>query len=208
MPDTSPDSSIALGHPPAARPAPRSLNQLFWAFSWLALQGFGGVMAVVHRELVDRRRWLSEEEFLEDWAAAQILPGPNVVNLSVMIGERHFGLRGSLVAVAGMVTLPLFVVVLLAVAYAGFSDLPAVAGALRGMGAVAAGLVAGVALRLAGALRQHPLGPLACAAIAASTFAGMALLRLPLFWVLPVLGLLACAWTWRRLPTSAVKATG
>ncbi len=60
--------------------APTSPRQLFWAFPTLALQGFGGVMAVVQRELVDRRRWLTTEQFAEDWALAQILPGPNVVN--------------------------------------------------------------------------------------------------------------------------------
>ncbi|HRM93181.1 MAG TPA: chromate transporter, partial [Alicycliphilus sp.] len=87
---------------PDQRPRPHSLGQLFWAFTWLALQGFGGVLAVVQRELVERRRWITNDEFIEDWAAAQILPGPNVVNLSIMVGDRYFGLRGAMVAVAGM----------------------------------------------------------------------------------------------------------
>ena len=78
---------------PEHPPRPHSLGELFWAFTWLALQGFGGVLAVVQRELVDRRRWMTNEEFIEDWAAAQILPGPNVVNLSIMVGDRYFGLR-------------------------------------------------------------------------------------------------------------------
>ena len=77
-------------------PRPHSLRELFWAFTWLALQGFGGVLAVVQRELVERRRWITNDEFIEDWAAAQILPGPNVVNLSIMVGDRYFGLRGAL----------------------------------------------------------------------------------------------------------------
>jgi len=82
----------------ADRPRPASLRQLFWAFSALALQGFGGVLAVVQRELVERKQWLSQKEFLEDWAVAQILPGPNVVNLSLMWGGRYFGWRGACVA--------------------------------------------------------------------------------------------------------------
>ena len=79
-------------------PRPHSLAELFWAFTWLALQGFGGVLAVVQVELVERRQWLTREEFIEDWAVAQIMPGPNVVNLSMMIGDRYFALRVALAA--------------------------------------------------------------------------------------------------------------
>ncbi len=178
---------------------PRSLGELFWSFTWLALQGFGGVLAVVQREVVEKKRWMTNEEFVEDWAVAQILPGPNVVNLSIMIGDRHFGLRGALVAIAGMLTLPLLVVLALAMAYASFSSLPAVAGALRGMGAVAAGLVAGVGCKLAAPLVRHPLGPWVCGAIALAAFAAMALLHVPLAWTLLVIGGAACVLTWRRL---------
>ena len=182
-----------------ARPRPRNPADLFWSFTWLALQGFGGVLAVVQRELVEKKRWMTNEEFVEDWAVAQIMPGPNVVNLSVMIGDRHFGWRGALAALAGMLAFPLLVVLALALVYAQFAGHPAVAGALRGMGAVAAGLVAGVGCRLAASLRKHPLGPWACGAIATATFVAMSVLRLPLAWVLPVVGGVACALTWRRL---------
>lgn len=181
------------------RPRPRSLGELFWAFTWLALQGFGGVLAVVQRELVERRRWLTNEEFLEDWAVAQILPGPNVVNLSLMVGDRYFGARGAVAAVAGMLLLPMLLVVGVAAVYALFADHPRVAGALRGMGAVAAGLVAGVGCRLAASLLKHPLGPLPCGLLAAATFVAMTVLRLPLAWVLPAVGGAACALTWRKL---------
>ena len=186
---------------PDQRPRPHSLGQLFWAFTWLALQGFGGVLAVVQRELVERRRWITNDEFIEDWAAAQILPGPNVVNLSIMVGDRYFGLRGALTAVAGMLLLPMLLLVAVAAVYALFASHPMVAGALRGMGAVAAGLVAGMGCKLAASLARHPLGPLPCALITAATFIAMSVLRLPLAWVLPVVGGVACALTWRKLPT-------
>jgi len=186
-------------HSSLARQRPRSAGDLFWSFSWLALQGFGGVLAVVQRELVERKRWLTAEEFLEDWAVAQILPGPNVVNLALLIGDRHFGLRGALAAVAGMLGLPLGVVTLLALGYAGVADHPVAQGALRGMGAVAAGLVAGAALRLTSALRTNVMGRAACLAVAAATFAAVGLLRLPLGWVLLAVGAPACAWAWRRI---------
>src|SRR5471030_1388013 len=84
------------------RPQPSSLKDLFWSFTKLALQGFGGVLAVVQLEMVERKRWLTQEEFIEEWAVAQIMPGPNVINLSMMIGGRYFGLRGAMTALAGM----------------------------------------------------------------------------------------------------------
>src|SRR5690349_8179237 len=127
---------------PASPPRPQSLSDLFLSFTWLALQGFGGVLAVVQRELVERKRWLTQEEFIEDWAVAQIMPGPNVVNLSLMIGARYFGLRGALTALAGMLAVPLVLILLLAVVHARFADNTHVAGALRGMAAVSAGLIA------------------------------------------------------------------
>ena len=183
----------------ADRPRPASLRQLFWAFSALALQGFGGVLAVVQRELVERKQWLSQKEFLEDWAVAQILPGPNVVNLSLMLGGRYFGWRGALVALAGMLTFPTLVALALAAVFAGVADFPGVQGALRGLGAVAAGLIVATGLKLVVALRNHVLGAVGCAVVAAITFLAVALLRLPLPWVLLLWGGVACAWTYRQL---------
>ncbi len=183
----------------ATRPQPQSLTDLFVSFTLLALQGFGGVLAVVQRELVEKKRWMTREEFVEEWAVAQIMPGPNVVNLSLMIGHRYFGLRGAMVALAGMLTVPLLVVLLLALVYAQFAGNPGVAGALRGMGAVAAGLIAATGLKLMGALKTHPLGLPVCVALAVACFAAIALLRLPLAYVLLGLGGLACTLTYRKL---------
>ncbi len=181
------------------RPQPESLTDLFVSFTLLALQGFGGVLAVVQRELVEKKRWLTREEFIEEWAVAQIMPGPNVVNLSLMIGHRYFGLRGAMAALAGMLTVPLVVVLLLALVYAQFAGHPGVAGALRGMGAVAAGLITATGLKLIGALRNNPLGLPLCITLAVLCFAGIALLRLPLVYVLLGLGTLACTLTYKRL---------
>ena len=185
--------------PPPSRPRLASLSDLFWSFTWLALQGFGGVLAVAQRELVDKKGWLTREEFVEDWAVAQILPGPNVVNLCLMMGDRYFGLRGALVALAGILSFPLLLVLVLAAAFAGIADLPAAQGALRGMGAVAAGLIAATGLKLISALRSNTMGAPVCYAILAITFIAIALLRLRLAWVLLLLGSLACAWAYRQL---------
>lgn len=185
--------------PPAQRPQPQSLSDLFWSFTWLALQGFGGVLAVVQRELVDKKGWLTREEFLEDWAVAQILPGPNVINLCLMLGDRYFGLRGALVALAGILTFPLLLVLVLAAAFAGVADLPVAQGALRGMGAVVAGLIIATGLKLTSALRKNTMGALVCSSLSAITFIAIALLRLRLAWVLLLVGGLACAWAYRQL---------
>lgn len=185
--------------PPQDHPQPRSLADLFFSFTFLALQGFGGVLAVVQLELVERKRWLTREEFIEDWAVAQIMPGPNVVNLSMMIGSRYFGLPGALAALAGMLVFPLIVVLLMALAYSRYAGHPGVAGALRGMGAVAAGLIIASGIKLTPALARHPLGRPACLLLAALCFAAVALLHLPLLYVLAGLGLLACVLTWMRI---------
>jgi chromate transporter len=188
--------------PPAPepdRPQPKSLTDLFVSFTLLALQGFGGVLAIVQRELVEKKRWMTREEFIEDWAVAQIMPGPNVVNLSLMVGGRYFGLKGAMVALAGMLTVPLVLVLLLAVLYAQFAGHPGVAGALRGMGAVAAGLIAATGLKLFGALKKNVLGLRLCIGLGVLCFVAIALLRIPLAYVLLVLGGTACVLAYQRL---------
>ena len=194
---SSPEALVQA--PPEQRPQPNSLSDLFFSFTFLALQGFGGVLAVVQREMVEKKRWLTREEFIEEWAVAQIMPGPNVVNLSLMLGGRYFGLPGALAALAGMLAVPLLLVLCLALVYAQYADNPQVAGALRGMGAVAAGLITATGLKLAGALKKHPLGVPMCIAFGATAFVGIALLRWPLAYVLLGLGGLSCVLTYRRI---------
>jgi chromate transporter len=174
--------------------APQSKSDLFVSFTFLALQGFGGVLAVVQRELVDKKQWLTLDEFVEDWAVAQILPGPNVVNLSLMIGGRHFGIAGALAALSGLLLAPTVLVLLLAAAVAGFADTDVAQGMLRGMGAVSAGLIAAVGIKLMSALKNNPMGMWTCIGIGALTFTAIGLLRLPLAWVLLTLGPLASVW--------------
>ncbi len=180
----------------AAAQRPASVRALFWAFSWLALQGFGGVLAVVQRELVDKKQWLTQEEFVEDWAVAQIMPGANVVNLSLIVGDRYFGWRGALAALSGMLALPLAVVLVLTISLSGVADLPVVQGALRGMGAVSAGLIAGTGFKLMAALRKNAMGKPVCAALALLTFVAIGVLRIPLVWVLLGLGAPGMAWAY------------
>ena len=185
--------------PAPDRPRPESLTDLFVSFTLLTLQGFGGVMAIVQRELVEKKRWLSAEEFIEDWAVAQVMPGPNVINMSLIIGGRYFGLKGAMVALAGMLAAPLLIVLTLALIYAQFASRPEVAGALRGMGAVAAGLIGATALKLTKALKNNVLGWRWCAAFGLVSLVAIAALRVPLVYVIFGLGGLASTLAYRKL---------
>jgi len=184
---------------PEGRSQPKSLTDLFISFTLLALQGFGGVMAVVQQELVERKRWMTREEFVEEWAVAQIMPGANVINLSLIIGSRYFGLRGAAVAVAGLLTAPMILVLLLATAYAHFANHPGVIGALRGLGAVAAGLIVASGLKLSSALKKNALGLPLCAGLGIVSFILIALLRVPLGYVLLSAGTIACVIAYRKV---------
>lgn len=195
----APDAAASRQSEPRPLEQPQSCHDLFVSFSKLALQGFGGVLAVAQRELVEKKRWYTKEGFVEDWAVAQILPGPNVVNLALMIGDRYFGIAGAAAAICGMLFFPMLLVLLLAALFSGVADVPAVQGALRGMGAVAAGLITATGLKLTDALRANVLSRLACWFFAVLTFAGVAILRLPLAWVLLGVGGVACLWAYRQL---------
>jgi chromate transporter len=187
---------------------PKSKTDLFVSFTILALQGFGGVLAVAQRELVERKRWMTPAQFVEEWAVAQILPGPNVINLCLMVGGRYFGLPGALAAMAGMLAAPTAVLLLLALAFGSVSDLDWAQGALRGMGAVAAGMIAATGIKLIPALKLNPMGLTVCIAVMLTTFAAVSLFRWPLLWVLLGIGSLACAWAYIQLSRQeALKRT-
>ena len=166
---------------------PRHPAPLFWAFSWMALQGFGGVLTVAQRELVERRGWYTHEGFLEDWALAQVLPGPNVCNLAVVFGGRCCGWRGRRPALSGSALVP-------AVFALGGAGGLSRGGAVACSGWCAArhdGGGGGPHLRRlpqAGqAAAEAPDGPLWCARVAGAALLAIAWWRVPL--VACVLGL-------------------
>ena len=187
----------------APRPAPSSPGELLRAFSWLALQGFGGVLPVAQRELVERRQWLTREQFVETLSIGQVLPGPNIVNLALMIGDRFFGWRGAFAALAGLLALPLVIVMSLAVLYAQWAAEPMVAGALRGMGAVAAGLIVAMALKLLPSLACNPLGRAACACALLATLGAVGVFRWPMAYAVLGIGGAAVFTAWLRLGRAA-----
>ena len=185
---------------PGAPPRPATPTAFFWACNSLALQGFGGVLAVAQREIVERRRWLTREQFVEMLSISQILPGPNIVNLALALGYRYFGLRGAFAGMAGLLCVPLLIVLSLAGLYSRFAHEPLLAAALRGMGAVAAGLLLATAAKLIGSLRRNPLGLPLCWGAAGLAFVAIGLLRWPLVLVLGLLGSAAVALAWFKQP--------
>jgi chromate transporter len=176
--------------------APASCLELFLAFQRLALQGFGGVLPIAQRELVEHRSWLTRSEFLALLSLGQVLPGPNIVNMALIFGDRHFGWRGAAAALAGLMLAPLALVLLLAILVRQAGPSPLVSDALRGMGVVAAGLVLSTAVKLVTALRSNRMGWVACGLIVLATGVAVGALRLPLVLVLAVLGPLAWGWAW------------
>lgn len=186
--------------------APRSCSELFWTFNALALQGFGGVMGVAQRELVERRGWMSPAEFVQETALAQALPGPNVCNLALALGDRYFGWRGALSAFSGLMVVPLLLLVGLVLLYGAWAHHPAVAAALWGMGGVTGGIIAGTGLKLLPTLREHPLSAGVAYGLVVMAFVALAWLRWPIASVILGLGGLSVLLTWWRLRRQAIAA--
>ncbi|HTH93840.1 MAG TPA: chromate transporter [Rhodocyclaceae bacterium] len=176
---------------PSIAIAPRTL---FIEFARMALSGFGGVMPVTRHAIVVRNQWLTEREFAELVGVAQVFPGANVVNMSVMLGWRFGGWRGSLAAISGLVLPSAVLVVCLGALYAQFADHPIVRSCVRGMAVAAAGLVIATAIKLAQSLpRTWRVGLLMVAA-----FVMQGVVHVPLLLIGALLIPLALWLEWRQ----------
>jgi chromate transporter len=182
-------------------------GEIFIAFSQLALSGFGGVLPFAYRALVEKRQWVDAREFASLLAIAQVMPGPTICNLSVMIGQRFAGFAGACAALAGMVLGPSCIVVALGIAWEHYGGLLAVRHALGGMSAVAIGLIAATGVKMGISLFRPPAvepGDASCwswrrlvqYALCALAFAGVGVLRWPLVAVVAGLAPLAIAMYW------------
>ena len=133
------------------------LAELFRGFGKIALSGFGGVMPWARRIIVEERAWLTSEEFTSMFGLCQFLPGPNIVNLSLCVGARFQGAGGAVVSFLGLMTPPFFMIIALGALYGRYGELPAVGALLRGISAVAAGLILATGLKMVVDLRGKPL---------------------------------------------------
>jgi chromate transporter len=177
--------------PPAARPAPApptstppGLTALFTAFAKMSLAGFGGVLVWARRGIVDQHRWMTADEFNETYALCHFLPGPNVVNLSVVFGSRFRGIPGAIAAFTGLLGPPVLIVTILAALYARYGEIDALRRILAGVSCAAVGLLISAVFRMATPLfkRRDPVGLVMLAAV----FIAIGLVRLPLQAVLLV----------------------
>lgn len=166
---------------------------LFVGFLQVGVSGFGGVLPFARRMLVETRRWLTAEEFNEVLALGQFLPGPNIVNVSVIIGRRFHGVVGSVVASVGLMFAPLAILLVLATLYAELAHYDVVRRAAHGVSVGAAGLILSMAFKMAQPLRKSSWRVV----IALASFAAVGLARFPLLWVLAALGPVAFALAWR-----------
>jgi chromate transporter len=138
-----------------------SLGTLAATFAKIGLMSFGGALSGwMYREVVQRRQWLGEEEFLGGLALGQIMPGANVANLSLFIGQRLRGGAGALAALLGMLLPPMVLVVLLAAAYLRLADIAWLHRMVGGVAAAAIGLTAMVGIRATRRVERRP-APLA-----------------------------------------------
>jgi chromate transporter len=170
--------------PPAAIPAPDILPSspgliaLFVAFARMSLAGFGGVLVFARRAIVEEHRWMSAEEFNETFALCHFLPGPNIVNLTVVFGSRFRGLLGAAAAFTGLIGPPVVIVTVLAVLYGHFGEIDALRRILAGVSCAAVGLLISVVLRMMMPLvkKRDLVGMVMLAAV----FIAIGVLRLPL----------------------------
>ena len=186
----------APSSPSASARVPPTLLELLLAFTLISLCGFGGVLAWSRRMLVEKRRWMTAEEFNDAYALCQFLPGPNVVNLSVVFGRRIRGPAGAAIALVGLIGPPFVIVSLIGFVYARFGEIAALQRMLLGVAAAAVGLVMGTCAKMARPLLADRLGlaPL----LALATFASVGVLRWPLYWALAALVPLSIAIAWLR----------
>ncbi|MCX4246252.1 chromate transporter [Paraliomyxa miuraensis] len=192
--DASPSPSSPEPIPARSSELPRvSSWQLMRTFALVSLGAFGGVMPWVYREVVDEKKWLDDPAFAELWGQSLIIPGATSANVVAALGYRLNGLRGAVAALAGLLGPTFVIVIALAVLYQSYGSIPAVNGAVRGVTAVAAGLVIATGIKLAlGQPRK-----LALPLFAAAAFMGVIVLQLPLVVVILALLPLSFLVEWR-----------
>lgn len=154
MPKPSPAVSIPA---PATAADPVTLTDLFRGFAKIGLLGFGGVGPIARHVIVREQKWLSEKDYATLLGIGKVLPGANTVNVAVMLGDRYHGIKGSAIAVSGLLVLPILVLIVLAILYQFLDQNPYFNAALQGSACAAAGMVIGTGLKMASKidLRAH-----------------------------------------------------
>lgn len=182
---------------PASQPPPQppTLAELLRSFAIVSVSGFGAALPWARRMIVEQKRWMTTEEFNEAFALSQFLPGPNVVNFSVVFGARFGGAAGAAAALLGLMGPPVMIVTVLAILYAHFGDLETLGRILSGIAAAAAGLLIAMVAKMAAPLFKCVGWP---PAIAILGFIGVAIMHWPLPVVFIALAPVSIALAWFR----------
>ncbi|MCP3387599.1 chromate transporter [Bradyrhizobium sp. CCGB12] len=179
----STDSAPAVQEPDLAT-TPPGLVALFLAFARMSLAGFGGVLVFARRAIVEQHRWMTADEFNETFALCHFLPGPNIVNLSMVFGARLRGIAGGIAAFAGLLLPPTLIMTVLAIIYAHFGELELLRRSLAGISCAAVGLLIAVVFRMMTPLFKRM--DAVALILMLGVFAAIGVLRLPLQAVLLV----------------------
>jgi chromate transporter len=195
MPSDSPPAAVpASALPaPANHPPPPTVLALFLAFAKISLAGFGGVLAFARRGIVEEHRWMTADEFNETYALCHFLPGPNIVNLSVVFGSRFRGIIGGVAAFAGLVGPPTVVVTILAALYLRYGEVDALRRILAGVSCGAVGLLISAIFKMTMPLLKRR--DVVALAVMVLVFLAIGIARLPLQAVLLVMAPLSIAIT-------------
>jgi chromate transporter len=185
--------------PPAPHPGLRALTRAFGVIGVISMGG--GRFAYYFHEFVVRRRWLSEDEMLERLAISQMLPGPNVGNLTVLLGQRLRGVRGAAIALAATLAPGAALMLILSALYFARGQMPGAGAAFRGIAAAAAGLALATSLQIA----WRGARSLEAVALAALALVAVSVLHVPTLLAIAVLGMLGAVLFRVRHKTGAGK---
>ena len=166
-----------------------------------ALSFGGGITGWVYRDVVLKQRWMTEAEFITGLALAQALPGGNVTNVSVYVGNWLRGIPGALVALLAILFVPATSTVALLAIYGHFAELSFVRAALDGPAAAAIGLLILISWKTSYEIRASVTGLATMTAI----FIGISVLHLPFIVVVAVMAPLSIAIAWPRKPRKPRK---
>jgi chromate transporter len=170
--------------PPPSSPPPFADAARFWAkLGFVSFGGPAGQIAILHREVVERRHWLDDREFTRALNFCMLLPGPEALQLAIFLGWKMHGIRGGLVAGLGFVLPAVLLLFTLSYVYVAHGSLPAVAALLYGLKAAVVALVLQAMARIARRAVKSSLH----VSIAAASFVALEFARVPF----PVVLLLA-----------------
>ena len=184
---------MAAMEEPVRHSSPISLREIASVFARIGISSFGGgLVGWIHREAVERRRWLAEREFLSGLALSQVLPGANIVNLSLYLGLQLKGALGALTAGLALLGLPILAIIAIFEIYSRFRGIGAAHFVLDGIATAAVGL------NIAAGLKAARRSSLTAIGVTLAVFLMIGVFRWPMAAVVLGLAPVSIALAWRE----------